>query len=305
VRFSVALLADHHETADPNDVADAVTETAVEAERLGYDAVFVTDHPAPDSRWLAGGGHQALEPTVALSFAAAATTTLRLHTNIYVLAYRNPFLAARSLGSLHQLSRGRLVIGVAAGYLRPEFAALGIPFDERNARLDESLHLLRRLWSGEEVAGDGLGWQARGVHQLPALVGRPPLWIGGNSTAAMRRAATLGDGWSPFPAAAGLSATAKTAELSNLDQLAASIDRFVELCHEAGRAEPLDICMGAFGFHRYLSGEAPASEVVDEYRALADMGVTWATVGFGPDDGGRLERMARFAGEVIAPLAAS
>jgi probable F420-dependent oxidoreductase len=304
VRFSVALLPDHHEELDAASLPGVIAERASVAEAAGYDAAFVTDHPAPDTRWLGGGGHHALEPTVALTFAAGVTQKLRLHTHIYVLAYRNPFLAARALSSLALVSGDRLIVGVAAGYLRPEFAAAGVPFDERNDRLDAGLDILGRLWTGEVVAGDGPDWTAKGVQHLPAPVSPPPVWIGGNSMTAMRRAAAA-DGWSPFPTPKGLSGPTKTAEISDLDTLATRIARFRELCVEAGRPADLDICMAAFSSGAYIAGTASAQETLDEYAALAELGVTWATVGFPGDPVESLDHMARFAEEIIAPLASS
>ncbi len=308
MKFSLALPTDHHAAPDEFVTGSAITAIATAAESSGWDAVFVTDHPAPDTRWLAGGGHQALEPTVALAAAAAVTTRLRLHTNIYVLAYRNPFLAARSLASVERISGGRMIVGVAAGYLRAEFAALGVPFEERNERLDEALGLLRRLWAGEEVAGEGLGWLARGVQQLPVPVsdGSPTVWVGGNSTAAMRRAARFADGWSPFPTAPQLSKTAKTADISTIEELAERIGTFRRLCEDAGRDEPLDICFGSFSGARYATGEASSAELLDELGRLEDLGVNWITVTVPGDSvAAMVDGLERYAAEIIRPLAAS
>jgi probable F420-dependent oxidoreductase len=298
----MALLPDHHEELDPASLPGVVAERALVAESAGYDAVFVTDHPAPDTRWLGGGGHHALEPTVALTFAAGVTQTLRLHTHIYVLAYRNPFLAGRALSSLALLSGDRLIVGIAAGYLRPEFAASGVPFDERNERLDQGLDVVRRLWGGEVVAGEGPEWTAKGVQHLPAPVTPPPVWIGGNSLEAMRRAVGA-EGWSPFPTPKGLSGPTKTAEISDLDSLAVRIDRFRQLCVEAGRPDDLDICMAAFSTGDYIAGRIGAEQVLDEFGALAELGVTWATVGFPGSPAESLDHAARFAEEIVAPLA--
>jgi probable F420-dependent oxidoreductase len=300
----MALLPDHHEELDPASLPGVISERALVAESAGYDAVFVTDHPAPDTRWLGNGGHHALEPTVALTFAAGVTQTLRLHTHIYVLAYRNPFHAARALSSLALVSGDRLILGVAAGYLRPEFAASGVPFDERNERLDEGLAIAGRLWAGEVVAGETDDWTAKGVQHLPTPVTPPPVWIGGNSLPAMRRAVQA-DGWSPFPTPAGMSGPTKTAEISDLDSLAVRISRFRELCAEAGRPADLDICMAAFSSGDYIAGRTSAQQALDEYGALAELGVTWATVGFPGDPIESLEHAARFAEEIVAPLASS
>ena len=220
----------------------ALADLAAAYERFGFHAAYVTDHPAPDDRWLAGGGHHALEPTVALAVAAAATRRLLLHTNIYVLAYRNPFLAAKALASLDVLSDGRLVVGVAAGYLRAEFDALGADFDDRGRRLDEALELLPRIWSEHSVAAEGDGFRSRGVTSLPHPVQRPhpPIWVGGNSLAAMRRAVRFGQGWSPFPATGGMEKAVRTAELGDLGDLAARLERLEELLRGSRAHGPAD-----------------------------------------------------------------
>src|SRR5664279_2468776 len=101
--------------------AAAIVELSRAAEDGGFDAVYVTEHPFPDAKWLQHGGHHALDPYVSLSFAAAVTTRLRLQTNLVVLAYRNPFLSAKAIASLDALSAGRTIIGIGAGYLEGEF----------------------------------------------------------------------------------------------------------------------------------------------------------------------------------------
>lgn len=142
--------------------AAAIGEIAREAEACGFAAVHVTDHPAPDAKWLDTGGHHALDPFVALSFAAASTTDIKLLTHVYIAAYRNPFLGAKSIQSLDVLSGGRLILGTAAGYLKPEFRALGIDFDNRGALLDEALDVLTKVLTGEDIAYQGTRFSARG-----------------------------------------------------------------------------------------------------------------------------------------------
>ena len=179
--------------------AEGIADVAAAAETAGFDAVFVTDHPAPSDRWLATGGHHALDPFVALSFAAAATTRLRLHTNLLVLAYRNPFHSAKAIATLDALCRGRMIVGVGAGYLEPEFEALGVDFGQRNELTDEAIVTMRAAWRGESVTASGVGWHAAGntVRPTPAQQPGPPIWVGGNSHRAIRRAVELGDGWTP------------------------------------------------------------------------------------------------------------
>ena len=124
MRFTLALPTDRVDAVDEFISPDAVNEMAQAAERLGYGAVYVTEHPVPEQTWLDSGGHHALDPFVALSFAAAATQEIRLLTNLCVLAYKSPYITAKAASSLDVMSRGRLTLGVGAGYLEAEFDAL-------------------------------------------------------------------------------------------------------------------------------------------------------------------------------------
>lgn len=266
MRYSVGLPVDHVGAPAEFVTGEAVAEMAAAVEAAGLDAVYVTDHPAPDDRWLAGGGHHAQEPLIALAFAAAATTRIRLHTHVYVASYRNPFLAAKGVATLQNLSGGRVILGLAAGYLRPEFVALGVDFDDRNAVFDETLAVMRRVWSEDGVAIEADGYLARGVTQLPHP--EPiPVWIGGNSTRAMKRAVEIGDGWSPFPNPTGAARAVKTPSITNLDELAARIETAREYAREIGRAAPLTICFSPFNH-------------ADDDSAFADLGVDWLAVQF-------------------------
>jgi probable F420-dependent oxidoreductase len=272
------------ERADEFVTADAVAEIASAAEEAGFAAGFVTDHPAADARWLDTGGHHALDPFVVLSFAAAATTRLRLLTHVYILAYRNPFLTAKGALSLDVLSGGRLILGTAAGYLRPEFGALGVDFDERNELTDEALDVLRQAWSGDDVVYDGRHFRARGVRMRPRPASPPPIWIGGNSRTAIRRAVARAQGWAPFPSA-GISVATKTAEVRGLDDLRPRIEYARTYAAEMGRTEPLDICW----ILDHSAGK-------DELHRLEDEGITWATIGFPANDRrSYIDALRRFA----------
>ncbi len=201
MRVSYGLPTHRVDLGDEFLAPGAIGELARAAEDAGFDAVYTTDHPFPGDDWLAHGGHHALDPLVALSFAAAATSTVLLHTNLFIVAYRNPFLAAKGIATLDVLSGGRMVVGLGAGYLEPEFEALGVPFADRNDRMDEALAALQAAWTGESVTLEGAAFHAPGNTMLPRPVQRPrpPLWIGGNSRRALRRAVESADGWSPFP----------------------------------------------------------------------------------------------------------
>lgn len=280
LQVSVNLPTDRVDTGAELVSGPAVAEVAQAYERLGYDATFVTDHPAPDDRWLGAGGHHALEPTVALMAAGMATATIRLHTHILVLAYRNPFLAAKAVASLDVLSGGRVIMGVAAGYLRAEFAALGADFERRGRHLDEVLELLPRIFSGESVAVEGHGFRSRGATLLPRPAQRPhpPIWVGGNSEAAMRRAVHLAQGWSPFPTQGGIERTARTARIADMEDLRRALDRFDEVVEEAARPRPT-VCFALFGLAEWArEGSVAEAQVREEAEELFLSGVDWITV---------------------------
>lgn len=297
MRFTIGLPTDHVGHADEFVTGEAVMECAAVAEAAGFDACFVTDHPAPDAKWLASGGHHALDPFVALSFAAAATTRIRVQTHILVLPYRNPLLTAKSVLSLDVLSGGRVILGVAPGYLKPEFAALGVDFDERNELTDEAIDVMRRVWSEDEVAAEGRHFRTRGTSMRPRPVQQPypPIWIGGNSIAAIRRAADRGQGWVPFPNPGGLTSRVRTPELSSVEELGRRMQILQERASEIGRTDPIDVCFSPFA--------DDANETVDELHALEALGVTWAVL-HTPNVTTRaawIDAVYELAGKVIAP----
>jgi probable F420-dependent oxidoreductase len=262
MRFAVQLPTSQVFDGDEFVSGPAITEMARAAEAASLDAVAVTDHPAPPARWVAGGGHHSVDPFVALSFAAAATTRLRVLTQVVVLPYRNPFLLAKAAASLDALSGGRLILGGAAGYLKPEFAALGADFDGRNEASDEAIDVLRAVWRGEPVDVAGRHFHAKGTAQLPrpAQPNGPPIWIGGNTRRAIRRAVERGDGWMPFPAPAQFAGWT----LAYAREHVAAV----------GRTTPLDVCLVPFGFERGAKCDDFAG-LVDLVPTYAELGVTW------------------------------
>lgn len=276
MRFALTLPTDHVQSGAEFVSADAIAEMSRTAEAAGFDAVSVTDHPFPPARWVAAGGHHSLDPFVALSFAAAATTRLRLLTQVIVLPYRNPFLVAKAATTLDALSNGRLLLGVAAGYLEPEFAALGADFANRNDVADEAIDAIRAAWSGEPVERSGRGFVAKGNAQLPrpSQPGGPPIWVGGNSRRAIRRAVERGQGWHPFPAPAKLASHARTAAMESLDDLRAGLAFAREHAKAIGRSEPLDVCLVPFGFGMG-SDASDLARLRDEIPRYDEAGVTW------------------------------
>src|SRR6478735_6955033 len=155
-------------TCDPTAIARAL-------EGAGWDGLAYTEHPAPGRRWLAeGGGHQTLDPFVALGAAAAVTERITLVTYLAVLPYRNPMLTAKAAATLDILSRGRFVLGVGSGYLKAEFFALGVDFDERNALFDEAIEVMGLHWSGAPFDFEGRNFSARDLIARPAPSGPIP-----------------------------------------------------------------------------------------------------------------------------------
>jgi probable F420-dependent oxidoreductase len=285
--------------------ADAIAAFAAAAEASGFDAVFVTDHPFPSDRWLATGGHHALDPFVALSFAAAATEQLRLHLNLLVPAYRNPFVAAKAVASLDALSLGRVIVGVGAGYLEPEFAALGVDYAERNELTDEAIVAMRAGGTGTSVTARGRHWDAGGNTMLPRPAQRPgpPIWIGGNSRRAIRRAVELGDGWMPMPSPAGSERRLHTPPITSHDELAARIGYAREHAAAVGRTAPLEIVFMPGGLDMFSNAGVDTSRVVDGIAELAHLGVTSLTVSLPGDTRATfLNQLETFGRDVLDPV---
>ena len=306
MRFSVQLPTDRVDAGGEFTSREAFAEMARAAERAGFDACYATEHPFPSDAWLASGGHHALDPFVALTCAASATQTLRLHTNVLVLAYRNPFLTAKAVASLDAVSEGRVILGVAAGYLEGEYLALGADFARRNEFADTALVAMKRAWSGDSVRFVGEGYEARGntMRPRPAQRPHPPIWVGGNSRAAIRRAAEHGDGWLPFPVPRRYRDRARTAAIETLDDLRERVALVHEHAARAGREQPLDVCFVPFGRGMNAPGPVDTAAFLASVADYADVGVTWLSVWL-PCDTRALycENVERFGAEVIAALA--
>jgi probable F420-dependent oxidoreductase len=302
MKASVGLPTHRLERGDEFVGGEAVATMARAAEAAGFDAVFVTEHPFPGDAWLAHGGHHALDPLVALSFAAAATTRLRLQTNLYIAAYRNPFLSAKAVATLDVLSGGRVILGVGAGYLEPEFAALGVNMEERNELTDEAMLAMKAAWSGESVTFEGLRFNAPGNTMLPRPVQRPhpPLWVGGNSRRAVRRAVEHADGWAPMPNPARSASRRRTPPLESLDDLRKGIAYAHEHGAAVGREAPLDVAFMPLGADMFSAAPPDPDAVVASVAELAAAGVTWIVTGVpGETRTEFVENLARYGEEVL------
>jgi probable F420-dependent oxidoreductase len=172
-----------------------VREAALAAEESGLDDIWVSDHvlipvgsERPPTEF-----HDAL---TVLTYAAAHTRRIGLGTSVLVAPYRDPVVLARTVASLDALSSGRVLLGLASGWLREEFAAVGAQFGERRERTDEAIEVLRALFRGDpSFEGRFTNYTDMSLQPGPARPGGPPIWIGGNSSAGIERAARLGDAW--------------------------------------------------------------------------------------------------------------
>jgi probable F420-dependent oxidoreductase len=276
MKYCVSLQTDHVDLGDEFVSGEGVATVARAAEAAGFDAVFVTEHPFPEDEWMATGGHHALDPFVTLAVAAAATTRLRVLTNLCVVPYHDPYVLAKTAVTLDVLSGGRLVLGCGAGYLEPEFAALGASFADRNDRFDAALVAMKAAWTQDGVPVEASG-STHTMRPRPLQRPHPPIWIGGNSRRALRRAVEHGNGWMPFPNPGSTAARRKTPELITVEQLAARLDEKRALEAAAGRTLD-DVMFTPLGVDAYGSDGWDADgfrRVVDEYAAL---GVTMCAV---------------------------
>ncbi len=251
-------------------------EMAAAAEAAGFDGFALTEHPAPSARWLAAGGHQTVDPFVALGYAAACTERLMLMTYLTVLPYRNPLLLAKAAATVDLVSGGRFVLGVGAGYLKGEFRALGVDFDSRNRRFDEALDVMAQHWSGEPFDFEGSDFSARGVQARPAPARPIPIWIGGNSALSRRRVAERAQGWMPMLGSDELLATTRTPGVGGLTGLA---DLIAEVKGAAG--ERGDTLSFVLAYHDEDLGRTPtvqADRHREAFAAYAAAGITHTVV---------------------------
>jgi probable F420-dependent oxidoreductase len=195
-----------------NSTPEVVRAVGREAEERGFESIWVAEHVVlfddydsaypydPSGRFPAGGDAGLLEPFTALAYLAAVTERIRLGTGICLVPQRNPVYTAKAVTDLDALSAGRVDFGVGVGWLREEFEALGMPFDRRGQRADEYLAAMRSLWCDEVSEFHGELYDLRPCRMYPKPVQRPhpPIHVGGESDAALRRVARLGQGWYSF-----------------------------------------------------------------------------------------------------------
>jgi probable F420-dependent oxidoreductase len=297
----------------------AMTRIATEGEAMGFDYLTMTDHVVlPDTKvpgypYSENGEFYEQAPTerheqlIGMAFIAAKTSRIRLVAAVLVVPHRPAVLAAKMLATLDVLSGGRLVVGVGAGWLKSEFdAVVTTPFPERGAVTDEYIDAFRVLWteSAPKFAGRYTSFDGIVLEPKPVQRPYPPIWIGGESGPSLRRAARVGDLWYPI-------GSNNKHLLDTLPRLHAGIARLHRATRDAGR-DPASVGIGyrvkrygavvtplaSDGGRRLFSGSE--ADLVSDFRALRDIGVTAIDIDFGrPDADAVIAEMRRFMAAVI------
>jgi probable F420-dependent oxidoreductase len=268
------------------------------ADAAGFDAVALSDHvvhpkkiatPYPytadgEPRWQPFTAWP--DPWVTVGALSSATTRLRFLTSVFVLPLRNPFLVAKAVGTAAVLSENRVTLGVGAGWMREEFALMEQPFEARGKRMDEMIALLRSLWSGGWVEHRGKFYDFDALEMSPVPTEPVPIWVGGLSDPALRRAATIGDGW--------------ISDLHTIEELRGISAKLAAWRADSPRA----------GQPFALAAAVKDAWNLDGYRRAADAGVTHLQTmpwffykGAGDTLEGKCDALRRFGDEIAAPLA--
>jgi probable F420-dependent oxidoreductase len=305
-------------TRGPLATRESISAVVAKGEALGFTYATVNDHivvprsvaspyPYSDSgAWAGGRLGEALEQLSLLSFLAGITWELRLLTAVMVVPYRNPVLTARILATVDVLSQGRVTVGCGVGWMREEFEALGAPpFVARGSVVDEYLAVFKEVWTSDAPDYDGAYSRFSDISALPRPVQEPhpPLWIGGESAPALRRAARLGDGWFPI-------GNNPRAPLDTPERYRAAVDWLQGLAEQYGRdPAALDLAYGA----NWLYGEGAkqtadgarkaftggSADIVDDIGQFGEIGLRHLLLSFQCktlDE--TLERMEQFKREV-------
>ncbi|HLH28854.1 MAG TPA: TIGR03619 family F420-dependent LLM class oxidoreductase, partial [Acidimicrobiales bacterium] len=267
-------------------------------EEAGFFYVAVCDHTFIPARLAPAMGATWYDTVATLGWLAGVTSRIRLLSHVYVAALRHPLRAAKEFSTLDRLSGGRVVCGIGAGHVREEFDLMGPPFERRGRAADEAVAALARALAGAEPVLDGPRWPASGavLGPRPVQSPRPPIWVGGSSPAALRRAARLGDGWLPQSLGADARLLGELRRMRRELRGDAPIDvgGIAELLHVGSPPPGLDLPRGT------VSG--PPDRVAEALRPFAEAGVGQVQVRFAARSAAELcDQVAAFGAEV-APL---
>jgi probable F420-dependent oxidoreductase len=280
----------------PAASAAAIGQIAQAAEAAGYASVWATDHIlVPEKHGQPYG--QVIEAFITLGYLAGVTQNLTLATSILVLPQRDPLLVARQAAAIDQLSGGRVILGVGVGWIEEEFRFLRTDFRQRGHIINEWIQVLRTLWSEARPTfqGNWIDFENTVFEPKPVQSNGPPIYIGGESDAAIRRAAMLGDGWHPgsLESAALASSVAKLREWAGGRSVVVSLRGEVDLNREA------EVIRSDTGT-RYQRLGGSISAVVDMVGALAEAGLEYFVCYFEHQSAGQLlAQLEQFATAVI------
>ncbi len=295
---------------------DPLGEIARRGDQLGYSCLVVGDHILVPSKidssypYTVSGefsDHESgeyLEALTLLSFLAGITQRIRLVPSVMIVPYRNPLLAAKMLATLDVLSKGRLTLGVGVGWMEEEFEALEAPpFAERGAVTDEYLLAFKELWTSNNPTFEGKYYRFSNIKFLPMPVQKPhpPIWVGGQSRRAIRRAARVGDAWHPVGAipATPLEPEELTQNLATLRHYAERAGRDPAEIEVVMKAPLYDPGTSVGGGRRRFSGEP--EQILQDVQTYADLGVGHIIIDIRYRDLSQaMERLAWFAEEVMA-----
>ena len=252
----------------PGVSSDALAGWTQLAETLGYHFVMISDHVAPTSDVVARYPTPFYDPFVTLAWLARVTTRMELGTTVVILPYRHPLLTARLAANIDRLSGGRFIFGVGVGWARQEFEALGVPFERRGAVSSDYLAAIKAAWTSDPASYAGPFVSFRDVHTgpRPLRTPHPPIWVGGASDAAMRRAVRLGDAWHPI--------RVRIPWLRDT-----GLPRLREVADKEGRPPPalcprirLRLTESALADDQRIAGEGSLDQVRGDLEALATLG---------------------------------
>lgn len=259
-------------------------KVAREAERLGFHAISVPEHIVMPGDLVSAMGSYWPDAFTVMSFVAGATSRIRVNSSVIVLPYHQPVPLAKAISTLDVLSGGRVTVTFGAGMARGEFAALGVPFSKRGRVMDEYLDVMKVLWTTDNprYRGEFVNFEDVVFDPKPIQRPHPPIWIGGSSMAALRRAARVGDGWAPAGSQGGKGPWLNSvADLPMFLDEARSIDGFSE--REAGFDIAVPPVSTGFGpNHESLPGSdrllSSVEELIDQIGRMQEAGVTWTSV---------------------------
>jgi probable F420-dependent oxidoreductase len=267
------FVADWERVAGP----DQLVAMARKADEAGFFYVAVCDHVYIPASLAPAMGTVWYDTIATLGMLAGVTSRVRLMSHVWVPAYRHPLLSAKAFATLDHLSSGRVIIGVGAGHVADEFAALGVDFAARGRLLDEAIDALDVALSSEFPSFSGATWSFAdgGIGPRPVQQPRPPIWVGGSSPAALRRAALRGDGWLPqgTPRAdmpASIAAIRRHREAAGLDVAGLDLGTICEPCYVGTPSRDLG--------SRVLTGTAEA--IAESFNEFVAMGVNHLQVRF-------------------------